>query len=245
MCLKVIPVTIGNKVTHKKVKTYALLDNCSDVTLCSDGLVSELMLDGEKTEYSLSTVNSESEKMSGLDVSFYIEPIDGTEKIDVDHAWTVKEIPVSNENIPTQNLINRFPHLEGLHFPEVQEKEVTVLIGANIPQVFWTLEERRGSYKEPVAVRSPLGWTLIGPTGQRTSSRKPSVNLIVNTKKEEEDNLQNQLERMWRTDFNDRDITLNKTMSIEDNKALKIMQNSVKSIDGHYQLDLSWSAFRK
>ena len=53
MCLKVIPVTIGNKVTHKKVETYALLDNCSDVTLCSDRLVSELMLDGEKTEYSL------------------------------------------------------------------------------------------------------------------------------------------------------------------------------------------------
>ena len=57
VCLKVIPVTKGNKVTHTKVETYALLDNCSDVTLCSDGLVSELMMDGKKDR--IFVVNSE------------------------------------------------------------------------------------------------------------------------------------------------------------------------------------------
>ena len=40
------------------------------------------------------------------------------------------------------------------------------IIGCNIPEAFWVLEERRGNKGNPYAIRSSLGWALIGPMGR-------------------------------------------------------------------------------
>ena len=36
------------------------------------------------------------------------------------------------------------------------------LTGVDVPHAFWTLEERRGNVGEPFAVRTLLGWSLMG-----------------------------------------------------------------------------------
>lgn len=38
-----------------------------------------------------------------------------------------------------------------------------MIIGTNVPDAFWVLEERHGNRGEPYAIRTPLGWTLMGP----------------------------------------------------------------------------------
>ena len=76
-------------------------------------------------------------------------------------------------------LIDSTPHAEeslrrkkkdsGLTFktklPSISEKEVRLIVGTNAPEAFWVLEERRGNRGEPYAIRTPLGWTLMGPVG--------------------------------------------------------------------------------
>ena len=45
-----------------------------------------------------------------------------------------------------------------------------LLIGADVPEAFWTLEERRDKRGEPYASRTVLAWSLLGPaTAQRTN----------------------------------------------------------------------------
>jgi hypothetical protein len=44
-------------------------------------------------------------------------------------------------------------NLNGIDFPELDDKEVSILIGSDVQEVHWTLEERRGGPKEPLAVR--------------------------------------------------------------------------------------------
>jgi len=53
--------------------------------------------------------------------------------------------------------------LRGLHFPEVHSKEVQVLIGAAVLKVHEITESRYAKDAQPKAVRTGLGWTLVGP----------------------------------------------------------------------------------
>ena len=88
--LKVVPVRVRNHGTGESMETYALLDNCSEVSLCSDDLVKKLVLEQFETLYSLSTINKGSSWMKGLEVSLYVESLDGKETIEIDNAWTLK-----------------------------------------------------------------------------------------------------------------------------------------------------------
>ena len=78
------------------------------------------------------------------------------------------------------------------------------------------LDERHGKRKEPCAVRTLLGWTLVGPISN-LRNKSFHVNLTVSR----DMNLQQQLELMWQTDFSE---SFSQTepevaMSVEDTKS--------------------------
>ena len=49
-----------------------------------------------------------------------------------------------------------------------------------------------------------------------------------------------QVEKFWKTDFVDAICSSKVAMSIEDQKALRTMEDSVKIVSGHYQVALPW-----
>ena len=56
-----------------------------------------------------------------------------------------------------------------------------------------------------------------------------------------EDNLlTQQLERLWNTDFNERVANNKSSLSVEDKRALEMMEQSLKRKDGHFQVALPW-----
>ena len=88
ICLKVVPVKIeGRDCT---VEAYALLDSCSDVSLCTQGLVDKLGIQGKRCEFSIATVRKESETMSGSEVKLKVESLDGSQYMDVRRVRTVR-----------------------------------------------------------------------------------------------------------------------------------------------------------
>ena len=61
------------------------------------------------------------------------------------------------------------------------------------------------------------------------------------TKREIEDEIrQEQLEKLWKTNFRDSVVSSITSPSIEDKKALENMERSLKMVDGHYQVALPW-----
>ena len=52
--------------------------------------------------------------------------------------------------------------------------------------------------------------------------------------------LHQQMERMFRNDFNEPLVASKTAMSVEDRRALAQMEGSVKIVNGHYQLGLPW-----
>ena len=59
--------------------------------------------------------------------------------------------------------LKRWQHLSYIKLSEAQNKEITILVGSDIPEAHWVTEQRIGQSKEPYAVRSLLGWTIRGP----------------------------------------------------------------------------------
>ena len=109
----------------------------------------------------------------------------------------------------------------------------------NVPGA-WVLEEKRGSKGEPVGIRSPLGWTIIGPTEKIGQENSFNVNFLRLETQDDDETLSQQVEKFWKTDFVDLTSSSKVSMSVEDVRALRIMEESSKKVAGHYQIALPW-----
>ncbi|XP_070566927.1 uncharacterized protein [Ptychodera flava] len=127
----------------------------------------------------------------------------------LDKVWTTDKLPISENSIPSVRDTQRWSHLKDVQLPELKNKEVTILIGNDVPEAHWILEERRGGRKQPYAVKTLLGWTLIGPmAGSKTLDA--NVNYI---KMDQALNCENSfqcaetissiLQQMYNTDFSE------------------------------------------
>ena len=76
----------------------------------------------------------------------------------------VDEIPVQPNVIPTSQILSDHSYLADINFSKLDRQNVQLLIGVNVPRVF-RLEDLRSAPDKlsPDAVKSPLGWSLLGP----------------------------------------------------------------------------------
>ena len=230
--LRIVAIKVHGR--SRTIETYALLDECSDVSLCERSLVDDLGLEGQDKSFQLTTMSDEGSTKHGKEVALSISSMDGSESIDMGKVWTVDKIPINAHSIPTSHDLKKWPHLQGINFPLVGKTNVTVLIGSDTPEAFWHNEERRGQRGEPYAMRSPLGWSVIGPTAPLRRDQG-SVNLTRGS----DALLREQMERLWESDFNDHPQG-KKSMSVEDKRALKLFEESAVTVDGHLQVSLPW-----
>ena len=139
--------------------------------------------------------------------------------------------------------MNRWPHLHDMTLPSIGESEVRLIIGSSAPDALWVLEERLGQRGEPYAIRCPLGWTFIGPADRiESTSRRHSVNVTRLTEfiDEDHDHLMQQLAQFCKIEsyggFKNSEVPI----SVENKRALAVMERSSTMVDGHYQIALPW-----
>jgi hypothetical protein len=97
--------------------------------------------------------------------------------------------------------------------------------------MFWVLGQRRGERKQPVARKTLLGWILLGPTS--VDAQEHSANLTTT------DPVQTAFERMLMADFEDVKHK-EPLMSVDDKRALRIMQDTVTFDEGKFKLGIPW-----
>jgi hypothetical protein len=105
---------------------------------------------------------------------------------------------VARSCIPTKEDISKWSHLNDVHIPELKNPEVTLLIGTDVPEAHWKMEERRGRKKEPYAIRTPLGWSVPGPM-ETTSGSEFSAFFV----RGEDEFLGRTVEKMFEMDFSE------------------------------------------
>ena len=100
----------------------------------------------------------------GFKVQLVVEALDGADTLDLQWVWTVNQLNVSEQSIATADDLEKWSHLSDVELHSIENREVRIHIGCDVPEAFWVLEEIRGESGEPYAVRSPLGWAVMGPT---------------------------------------------------------------------------------
>ena len=230
--LNVIPVEVVT--CGKSMMTYAFLDQGSTTSLCDKRLLDQLQVSGEPAKFSISTVNEQTLRQ-GCKVNLTVCSLAGNETLVLRDVLSVDRLPVSpNPSLSTDEL-KAWPHLQNISFPVVQG-EVLLLIGLNAPEAFWVAEERRGATDQPYAVRTTLGWSIVGPKFIGNQESSVSVNFVSTS----EQLINSQIECLWRLDRVPSRQSYDTSMSKEDRYALQLLQNSKSVVDGHYQVALPW-----
>ena len=132
--LRVIPVKVRGINSLQEVETYALLDNGSDVTLCESSLIKQLGISGTPATFSLTTISEGIKTSPGEEIRLVVSSLDGDESVNIPCSWTVNNLPVSRKCIPTVRDLSEWSHLEGIEFPELENKNVAMIIGCDVPE---------------------------------------------------------------------------------------------------------------
>ena len=69
-----------------------------------------------------------------------VETLDGSQEVELHKVWTVDQLNVSSRSIATEEDIEKCPRLRDVELPNIDEKEVRLLIGSDISEAFgcWT-----------------------------------------------------------------------------------------------------------
>jgi len=91
-----------------------------------------------------------------------------------------------------------------------------------------------------VGIQSPLAWTIIGLSEKIGQEDSFNVNLLRLETQDDDKTLSQQVEKFWKTDFVDLISSSKVSMSVEEERALRTMEESSKKVSGHYQIALPW-----
>ena len=208
----------------KESQCLALVDSGCNQTLLRRRVADELGIKGSPYVYTMNTMNGKASH-NEIRCEFTVTAEDETGTVTVEDALTIPSISIYARYDGTAH--EKWPHLSDLRFPKLSG-EVDLIIGTDCTDMFWTLQERRGGRKEPIARRTQLGWILLGPTDGTVSANSAGVEPI-----------QFAFDKMLMADFED--VRINEpVMSVDDRRALKTMEDTIHMKDGKFHVGIPW-----
>nr|WP_239110334.1 retropepsin-like aspartic protease [Streptococcus dysgalactiae] len=220
--LGIIPVKVeGPRGSHV---VNALLDTGADTSLIREDLADRMGLSGDEFNVNLCTAMGKACQRCQR-VSFKIRSIDGLETIDIDGAYTVPVVLDVNATLPEPRELSRWSHLKGVSLQSLPNTTVSLLIGLDVPEAHWVLEQRRGRKGDPYADRTPLGWVLRGPIDH--TRRNEARTFAVNVSLEE---INANIKKLYDREFEGSE-TFETTPSREDERAMSTARESLKLED--------------
>ena len=229
--LPIVAVKVKVKGSPRSVETYALLDNGSNTTFCSASLMKRLSVSGKEMRLKLTTMDSCNDVDSLVVTNLEVTDLDENVVISLPEVLSRSSMPVVKDEIPKQEDVERWPHLQGYVYLAELNSEVDLLIGANVPEALQPREVVPASDGGPYATRVDLGWVINGPTG-RKQKFVPSSSFFVNCK-------ETHPMCIACADFADATLSDGLSMSRDDLKFMNIVEDSVMECeDGHYQVSL-------
>ena len=236
IALPVVAVMVRGSGMEDWLKTYALLDPGSNRSFCLQKLTKMLNLKGDLQSMSINTL-SDTSSVETLVVSLDVTGVDRARRgapFCLKRVHALADFPVLCESRATHEELQKFDHLRGIPVPRVAKTGVMLLIGQDAPHLLAPHDVRRGQEGEPYAVKTVLGWTVNGPLTDGVPQAATTHYV--------QGNLEAQVERFWKLDVGGNLACDSPSMSLNDKKALRIWEQSLHVVDGHYQLAIPFKA---
>ncbi|XP_033116625.1 uncharacterized protein LOC117116658 [Anneissia japonica] len=244
VALRTIPIIVSKGCKHMQVN--ALLDDGSTQRYINTDLCGELGLHGESEEIVVSLLNGKEERFITRPVTFSVSSVDNRSRKYTLDALTTNNVTGKLEHPEWNRISKDWDHLKGIEFPVINTKRqvVDILIGVDHPQLHTALEERHGKPGEPIARRTPLGWTCVG----RVNKASRATLLHAKTYKSNVLSLQETEEVMrkfWEVENEGLIKSDVKLYTKEEELAVKVVTESMCSNGERYQVKVPWKEDEK
>ena len=268
--LQVVPVLLQSP-NAEDILTYALLDDGSQRTLLRDDIARRLKLPGKPQSLNITTVIEKAGKpIPSKEATLTVFSKNKDFKLEIE---SVSVVPAERFNMPNRPRLedsDYFTRLDGIVIDAIAPHEITLLIGGDEAEAHMHLDVRRGRKDQPLAIKTPFGWTLFGSlrTEKEIACNTTSVNALqvlpapnehilsasddlfgasgvthVNciAEKSADTNLQELVERFWLQEHTAILPDKDNAPSVEDKNLLKkLEQETYIGEDGHYVVPMLW-----
>ncbi|XP_045541545.1 uncharacterized protein LOC123723049 [Papilio machaon] len=243
--LKVCPVLIRGP-EGREIATYALLDEGSTISLIDEQLAREIGANGPTRKLSIRCVSATNDHPNSRIVNLTVRGKRQENSHEI-KARTVTSLAVGVQTVSTEYL--QLSHLHGLPkyvcFTNAKPK---LLIGADNWHLIISRNIRIGRRNEPIAANTLLGWVIQGSTPRRVSEEDHGTVLHIRStysprpedrsRANKDDKINALLKRRY--DIDSLGISLiTKPRHLEE-RALKRFNDTVRKIDGQYNIGRPW-----
>lgn len=243
---RILPVRVHSS-NGIAIDTYAFIDGGAETSLIQTSLAKQLNLTGRKVSLSIDTILGSSKRRRSKLVKFWVSnPNMLSVPLKVDEAWTLDQLSVPSQQLPRdEDGKVTWSHVSNLNLPDIDASKVQILIGGNATAVHEPLEVRMEP-NLPMAIRSPLGWSILGsvqPASEETiEETQPlfTMRRSCQALKNNFDELQALLESLWTTESFGCKYDDKLALSVEDKYALDCLNATLAREDVHYQVGILW-----
>ena len=185
-------------------------------------IAKKLGLNSDYKNLRITNAISKTSELESKHVSFKVSSESHPNFIDIENAWVVSDL-----DIKCQPMI--FDHLRHLDLPSLNPGGVSLLVRTDFPQLLLHRNFKSGESHQPFAVKTLLGWVLMGGKGQSKNLNSNFINTSFD------------LEQFWNLENYGTLPKIHPNLLPKDGKrAVNTLENTCEFIKGKYQVGLLW-----
>jgi hypothetical protein len=159
-----------------------------------------------------------------------VSDLDENCSIELPLIYTAADIPVTSKDIPNQEDVDQWPHLQGVQLTIV-DAHIGIVIASDIPKALDPLEVRNSG--GPYAIRTLLGWAINGPLFRQNKAQVIG-SFFVNSDVKLNQMVMDAINR----DFNESNSDVKNEMYQEEAQFMASVRNTATLRNGHYVIAL-------
>ncbi|XP_058456935.1 uncharacterized protein LOC131434288 [Malaya genurostris] len=240
---RIVPVILHGPT--KTIRTYAFLDDGSELTLLERDLADELGLKGPTSSLCLKwtgeTTKTENRSQSvNLRISSVTNP---SKSYGLSNVRTIDNLQIRPQTLLISELQQRFRHLLGLPIESYNLVSPRILIGLDHASLGFAMKSREGQRNEPIAVKTRLGWIVFGSCVEGTRAEQ-YVNYhtlqVCPCNREEGEDLHETVKSYFALDSLGISKPKELLLSHEDQRAQSLLASLTRPSDGRFESGLLW-----
>lgn len=242
---RIIPVKLIGP--NAEVESYALLDDASFTTLMEESLARELGLDGEDDDVQMRWYDSRVTSEQATIVNCGIRGVGQDCKVlKLRNVRAIRHLDLPLQTVEMSEMVTQHTKLKGIPIASYRNVRPRLLIGLNNTKVgsaHKTIECENG----PVAISTPLGWILYGPTGHSIQGKRAIYPVMILHTSSFEEKQRCRFERLRQevTNFFDMEnFGILKTddvlLSAADQRAWHLLKTTTSKVNDRFQTGLFW-----
>ena len=227
-----VRVKFGDRV----LDTYALLDNGAAGSLIPEDFATEMGMTGTKRQVNFGIFHESEPLLPSRSVELELYATnDETIRFYVT-ADITPDLEIASRRWKAPPLLTDWAYLDGVSYPDVNQGEVTILIGYDIFEAHVQKEIRRppAGVQGPFAVRFPLGWSLCGPVFE-VNQRSRTIFCISR-----DDQLHRQVERFIEIESSGTRCSQPLSLTPEEVRTVQMVRKSTRLVNGRFEAGLPW-----